>query len=495
LIGFQKTFQTITKYHIKLLLPIIIFFILLEFGQIALFSSTIKLPSTIAIELEAFNYISIYSLLLFFLFLLFFIETVFIFHDIIIRNSNLKQGYLYSKKTLHKNRFKILLKFIVINVLANLVMLIIYTGLIFLISIFISLLQGQAIVFGLIITSMYSIYWILGLVFSIIIIPLNIALIATHYYNLNNQIVTKPIKIFNESNINWIKKPIIILFIVLFSINILTIIDSIRNANNNVQFLKQEEIIAHRGASYEAPENTLSAIDLAIEQGSEAVEFDVRGTKDHVPVLLHDKTIRRTTNSASDIKITSLNYQNLLQYNAGSWFSSEFANEKIPTLEEALIAIKGKAIGFIDMKTTNPLVEAEIIRLLAENDMITEVKIMSFDINQLYRFKAYNDEIETILLLTSYYGNVSIYFEDENINHFALSINVIKNNPNLINLIHKHNKKAYAWVVDNREAIYLGMEADVDGFITKRPIIAREIAYSKNSKDSFKDFLENLFKP
>ncbi|MCF7923658.1 MAG: glycerophosphoryl diester phosphodiesterase membrane domain-containing protein [Candidatus Izimaplasma sp.] len=496
LLSFQKAVQLLKQYHVVIITPILFFFILLEYGQIILFSSTIKLPRNLTEQIKSLNYFSLYSSIFFFLLIIFFIQFIFMVHELIIRGGTIKKGYSSSRKILKSNHLNILFKFIFINLLFNLLMLLIYTGLIFIISLFISMLRGQEVVFGLIITSMYSVYWILALIFSIIILPLNIALIANHYYKHKNiKAINTEIKPNKTENLKWIAKPIIILFIVLFSLNIFSIIESVRNANSDIQFLKQEEIIAHRGASNEAPENTLAAINLAIDQGTNAVEFDIKGTKDHVPVLMHDDSIKRTTNSSSELLIKDLYYQDLLDYEAGSWFSNDFRGEVIPTLEEVLIAIKGRATGFIDLKTTDPLVEAEIIRLLAENDMIHDVKIMSFDINQLYRFKGYNEDIETILLLSSYYGNISTLFEDEYIDHFALRISVIKSNPNLINLIHNENKNAYAWVVDDRDAIYTGIEADVDGFITKRPIAAREIAYSKNSTDAFKRFLETLFKP
>ncbi len=495
-ISFQKILNLLKRYHIVIILPILLFFLLLEYGQIALFSSTIKLPGNLIEQIGSLNYFTIYFSIFFGLLIIFFLEFIFMVHELILQGGKIRNAFISSKSILKSNRFKILFKYILINIFFNLLMLIIYTGLIFIISLFIGLFHGQEIVFGLMITSMYSIYWILALIFSIIILPLNLALISTQYFKYKNiSEGTDKVENYKLNSLRWMIKPIIIIFIILFSINVLSIIKSVRTAYNEIQFLKQEEIIAHRGASNDAPENTLTAINLAVEQGSDAIEFDIRGTKDNIPVLMHDDTINRTTNSSIPYKVENLSYQELLQYDAGSWFSSEYSNEPIPSLEQVLDSTKGKATLFIDMKTTNQLVEAEIIRLLAEYDMIDEVKILSFDINQLYRFKGYNDKIETILLLSSYYGNISYLFKDDNINHFALRISVIKSNPNLINLIHSNNKNAYAWVADDEDAIYTGMETDVDGFITKRPNIAREIAYSKNTTDDFKRFLETLFKP
>lgn len=94
------------------------------------------------------------------------------------------------------------------------------------------------------------------------------------------------------------------------------------------------EIIAHRGYSAAAPENTLAAVEAAIEAGADAVEFDLHVTRDGVPVLFHDATLERTTNGAGALCAHS--YEDLRALDAGSWFSPTFAGEAVPSLAEAL---------------------------------------------------------------------------------------------------------------------------------------------------------------
>ena len=82
------------------------------------------------------------------------------------------------------------------------------------------------------------------------------------------------------------------------------------------------KIVCHRGAKTFAPENTLSAIDLAIGLGFNIVEIDVRQTKDGVPVVLHDSSANRTTNGRGAIK--KMNYADVCKLDAGSWFDPLF---------------------------------------------------------------------------------------------------------------------------------------------------------------------------
>lgn len=94
------------------------------------------------------------------------------------------------------------------------------------------------------------------------------------------------------------------------------------------------EIIAHRGYSAVAPENTLAALDRAVTHGADAVEFDVRVASCGTPVLFHDAHLGRTTNGVGPVRRRTL--QQLKALDAGSWFSPDFHGEPIPSLVEAL---------------------------------------------------------------------------------------------------------------------------------------------------------------
>ncbi len=108
--------------------------------------------------------------------------------------------------------------------------------------------------------------------------------------------------------------------------------------------LKLPKIIGHRGAAGYAPENTLEGLHTAADMGIEWVEFDVKLTKDQVPILFHDDTLERTTNGG-DLAVKNLTLEEIRQFEAGSWFSESFAGIKIPTLEEALDVLLERELG------------------------------------------------------------------------------------------------------------------------------------------------------
>ena len=149
-------------------------------------------------------------------------------------------------------------------------------------------------------------------------------------------------------------------------------------------------LIAHRGASADAPEHTLAAYELALKHGADFVEPDLQMTKDGVLVCLHDTTLERTTNvarvypeRAKDVNgrktwpVAEFTLAEVRKLDAGSWKDAKFAGAKVPTFQEMINAVKGKA-GVIP-ETKAPEVygklglnmEKELMKVLKENELDT----------------------------------------------------------------------------------------------------------------------------
>ncbi len=119
-----------------------------------------------------------------------------------------------------------------------------------------------------------------------------------------------------------------------------------KNIANKNRALKRvsplPRLVAHRGGGKLAPENTLAAIRVGHAHGYRMVEFDAMLSRDGVPVLIHDETLERTTNGHG--RVCDLTLDELRQLDAGSWFGAEFAGEKIPTLEQALLLCQSLSV-------------------------------------------------------------------------------------------------------------------------------------------------------
>lgn len=107
--------------------------------------------------------------------------------------------------------------------------------------------------------------------------------------------------------------------------------------------LKLPSVIGHRGAAACAPENTLEGIHTAADMGMKWIELDVKLTKDSVPIIFHDDDLDRTTNGHGPV--AQMNFSDLRDLEAGSWFSEGFSGIRIPTLEEAIEVILARDLG------------------------------------------------------------------------------------------------------------------------------------------------------
>lgn len=163
-------------------------------------------------------------------------------------------------------------------------------------------------------------------------------------------------------------------------------------------------VVAHRGSSGSAPENTLTAIHRAVEQGADMVEVDVRMTRDFFLVVLHDQDIRRTTNGEGLVWDYTL--QELRTFDAGSWFSPKFKGERIPTLRQVMDALPPHVALNIEVKTDGEprkrlaMEEATILAIM-EKKMEDRTIVSSFDHDYLKRFHHLYPAIKTAALYMS----------------------------------------------------------------------------------------------
>ena len=148
------------------------------------------------------------------------------------------------------------------------------------------------------------------------------------------------------------------------------------------------EIIAHRGFSARAPENTLSALEAAVKAGADAVEFDISTAACGTPVLFHDPMLSRTTNGVGPLRRRTL--AQLKALDAGKWFSPGFAGERIPSFEEALGALKGR-VGriYAEVKGFRELEDTDrMVRLARDAGMLGDVVFISMNWTLLDRMRS-----------------------------------------------------------------------------------------------------------
>jgi len=162
------------------------------------------------------------------------------------------------------------------------------------------------------------------------------------------------------------------------------------------------EIVAHRGWSGKAPENTMAAFELAASDPRIGwIELDVQLSKDGVPVVIHDFTLKRTTGAAGRVK--DYTFAELEKLDCGSWFSKNFAGERIPSLEQVLLAMKDQVKLNIELKTAidlYPGLEKTVTDLIRSYSWTNNVVLTSFDHYAVQRARIIDPSIHTGLILS-----------------------------------------------------------------------------------------------
>ncbi len=234
-------------------------------------------------------------------------------------------------------------------------------------------------------------------------------------------------------------------------------------------------IVAHRGFSAIAPENTFSAFKSAIRLKADMIELDVQSTKDGTPVVIHDSKVDRTTNGTGKVKNFYL--WSLRELDAGSWFDSKYKGEKIPTLEEALKFINGKIPVNIEIKSSSIKITEKVIATVYEADMEEKVLISSFDPRVLRKIKRLKVQIPTGFLY-----HYPVYFNPvktlENLGVAVFIHNFKFTNPKLVKKIHDAGFKIFVYTVNKPADIEKMINFGVDGIITDDIRTARYILNS-----------------
>lgn len=249
---------------------------------------------------------------------------------------------------------------------------------------------------------------------------------------------------------------------------------------------RQVTIIAHRGASGYAPENTLEAFRMASQLEADFIEFDVHLSKDGVLVVNHDVTVERTTNGVG--KIQDLTVKQLKQLDAGTWFNQtypnyakdEYVNAKIVTVEEIFQQFGSSENFVIEIKYPYlyPGIEEKLLKLLEKYNLLEDkerVILLSSSKESLKKIYKLNPNIQLGLLF--------IYTQDANITYDELEelqkyVSIIVPNYNTLNEQYIRKVKnagfqIYTYTVNDKHSFYKLIYWGIDGIITDFPNIDR----------------------
>lgn len=256
----------------------------------------------------------------------------------------------------------------------------------------------------------------------------------------------------------------------------------------SVSLYHSPSIMAHRGLSSSAPENTLYAFSDAIEIGADYIELDVQQTKDGVLVIMHDSNLKRTT--GVDKNIWDVNYSEIEDLDAGSWFDPMYANARIPTLEQVLQFVDKQANLNIEIKPTqygSDTLEQDVADLIDAYGYTNRCYVTSFSYDSLKKIKTYNPDIKTGYIMSVAYGKFyTLKYAD------AFSLNKVFVTKSVVNSAHQQGKKVFAWTVDSASEMRTLENLQVDSIITDNPLLAQSVINRSNTSDILQFIIDYL---
>lgn len=226
-------------------------------------------------------------------------------------------------------------------------------------------------------------------------------------------------------------------------------------------------VVAHRGASFEAPENTIASINLAWIQNADAVEIDVHLTRDGKVVAHHDKDTTRLTNKVMIIKETDST--NLRMLDVGSYKSPIYKGERIPFLEEAIDTIPPKKILVIEIKSGMNVVPA-MTKIIEKSPKKPQIRFISFDYDALLQIKKNFPDNKAVYLLRRLPKYYLLKFNKINhdlIDGVSLEYSLI--NQQVIEKARKANLEIHAYTVNDIERARYLKKIGVDSITTDKP--------------------------
>jgi glycerophosphoryl diester phosphodiesterase len=229
------------------------------------------------------------------------------------------------------------------------------------------------------------------------------------------------------------------------------------------------DIIAHRGASGSAPENTLAAFQRAIDEKADWIELDVQESADGVVVVAHDSDFMKVARDGT--KVWEATSEALSRIDIGSWFGAEFSDQRVPTLREALELAKDKLGVVIELKYYghDHDLESRVVDVVEETGMAPQIQIMSLKAAGLRKSAALRPSWPHGLLNTASVGDLTKLEVD------FLALNGAAATWAMIRAAHKKKMKIYVWTINDPVQMLVMLGRGVDGIITDEPALTKQL--------------------
>jgi glycerophosphoryl diester phosphodiesterase len=238
---------------------------------------------------------------------------------------------------------------------------------------------------------------------------------------------------------------------------------------NAVKLDDEVEITAHRGGAFNAPENTMAAINQGIEDGADWIEIDVQESLDGVVVVIHDSDLMKV--AGNPLKIWDATADQLRAIDIGSFFDRRFSDQRIPTLDEVLKTCRGRAGVNIELKYYghDQDLERKVIEIVERNEMTSQIVVMSLEAAGVAKIKALRPDWTVGLLTAVVAGDLTRAKAD------FLAVKDSIATDAFVKEAHLRGKSISAWTLNDAGSLSLMVSRGVDNLITDRPALARRV--------------------
>lgn len=435
----------------------------------------IRLPDYILDFIKSNNILNLIYIIVMFILYILVIRWIFVIHEMIINDFDFKEARNASKEIVKGNEIKILFYTIGTFLIWSLLSVIFYYSMIGVIGVLVKNFGAGNNLKELFISKskLFKEYSLLAS--SILSFIVNLGLITALYYaykkvdfDKKKAFVTK--KITLKVALKWV------VIIVLIQAESLMLIAN-KEPVFNLEFMYNTTATAHRGASFVAPENTIAAFKESIKGEAEYIETDVQETKDGELILLHDSNFKRTT--GVDKNVWDAYYDEVKTYDAGGYFSSSYAGKKIPTLDEAIKSIKGRAKLMVEIKFNGHESEdfvQKVINVIKDNNYENQCVIASMNKEVLRSVKENNPDLVTCYITALAYGD---FYKWDYVDIFSIESTFISQSA--VRDIHNMGKQIFAWTINDEVLMEKMIEMNVDSIVTDNPFLVQDTIYWKKN--------------
>ncbi|MBN1076643.1 glycerophosphodiester phosphodiesterase [Clostridium botulinum] len=493
--AYQNSRRVFRRKNFFIALFVLLILPVMNIGMASGLITYIAIPEFIMDFITANRFLSITWVLLMIGIVIFTVRRLYCFHYFTLegcqfdeakkRSCQLQKGHWLS------DFFTLLILQVMCFVLFFVVMGILIAFIIFFATIF----DVQSVFYSIILGIIAFISIVTLIIYLCLTVPISFSCISILYYNHKNRIGEK-IATIDDSEVlkkHSLKFKIITGLLVISCVGIISTFSYLVFNNQldlNIEYITLTEVSAHRGASINYPENTMKAFEMAVEQNADWIELDVQLTSDGIPVVMHDSNLYRITGVNKNI--WEVTYNDIKDLDCSSWFSSEFAGERISTLGEVLDFAKKEHIKLnIELKPTGYEKDFEkiVIDTINQKNFKNSCVVTSQEYSTLQRIKEYDQEIKTIYVMSIALGDITELTEADG---FSVEASFIT--PRLVSMVHNSGKKIFAWTVNTRENMDKMIEMNVDNIVTDNIALAKAAVYESRSGNLVRNYILTIIK-